>query len=352
MKYLVYYIPYFHWGSKLNAGYKARSDTELIFKELGFKELEVFGRYNDEKRSIGLNKIVQTIFLKKPSLPTSSTIFFQSGTGVDILISGILRKRFRETRRVIVIHDVESIRYSRKVDRIRERIVFQRFTDAICNTEKLAEYLRNELGFQGRIYIFGLWDYLVKDKKLLKEKFQALCDFKPEKYVVSFAGNLSKSTFLKRITKELQPSNYMYYLYGKGYDGDTKDGVLEYKGVFHPDELPYKIEGHFGLVWDGEEVNEISGTVGHYLRYNSPHKASLYIVSGLPLIVWKESAIYEIVKEYSIGFGVNSLKEIDEILSKVSEKDYQVWRENTIRLGKKLANGENVKEIINKILLE
>ncbi|MGB9795810.1 hypothetical protein [Fervidobacterium gondwanense] len=350
MKDIVYYVPYFHWGSNLNAGYKARVDTESTFKELGFKELEIFGRNSGEKRTLSLSKLVRMILFKAPSIQTSPTIFFQSGTGIDIFISDALRRKFSRARRVIIIHDIESIRYSRKIDRIREKIVFERFTDAVCNTERLAEYLKNELGFQGRIYISGLWDYLVKNRKLLEEKLQKLFKFKPEKYVVSFAGNLSKSTFLKRIIKELNPSNYMYCLYGKGYGGDAKDGVLEYKGVFHPDELPYKIEGHFGLVWDGEEVNGISGTVGHYLKYNSPHKASLYIVSGLPLIVWKESAIYETVKEYNIGFGVNSLKEIDEILSKVSEKDYQVWRENTIKLGKKLASGENVKEIINRIL--
>ncbi|HCI29602.1 MAG TPA: hypothetical protein DE117_05440 [Fervidobacterium sp.] len=75
------------------------------------------------------------------------------------------------------------------------------------------------------------------------------------------------------------------------------ENILETKGAFPPDELPAK-DGHFGLVWDGEDISQPSGTTGKYLQYNSPQKASLYIVSGFPLIVWKGAAIYKLVERY------------------------------------------------------
>lgn len=345
----IYYVPYFHWGSKFNAGYKAKNDVEIIFESAKFKRVDIFKKASDSNsRIFSLSRLI-SLYLKR-NFANNAIVFFQNGTGLDLLIAPALRKAFKNAKRCIVIHDIESIRLARSIDFTREKLVFSNFTHAVCHSKKMADYIKEKLGYKGKIYILGLFDYILDTpvyERVMSKTLPSL-----GKYVISFAGNLSKSTFLKKIIKEVNPLNYTVYLYGKGYDGDTKDGVLEYKGVFHPDELPYKIEEHFGLVWDGEEVNGISGTVGHYLKYNSPHKASLYIVSGLPLIVWKESAIYETVKEYNIGFGVNSLKEIDEILSKVSEKDYQVWRENTIKLGKKLASGENVKEIINRILSE
>jgi len=86
------------------------------------------------------------------------------------------------------------------------------------------------------------------------------------------------------------------------------------------------------------------------LRYNSPHKASLYIVSGLPLIVWKESAIYELVKEYNIGFGVYSLTELDEKLAQITEDAYKTWKMNIITLAEKLTTGQNLKEVLKKVL--
>jgi len=111
-----------------------------------------------------------------------------------------------------------------------------------------------------------------------------------------------------------------------------------------------KLKEHFGLVWDGEEIETIAGTTGEYLRYNSPHKASLYIVSGLPLIVWKESAIYELVKQYNIGFGVSNLMELDENFLRLQKMNTKHGRRILLRLAETLATGKNLEETAQKIL--
>lgn len=58
-------------------------------------------------------------------------------------------------------------------------------------------------------------------------------------------------------------------------------------GSFKPEESPEHLQG----VWDGDSVDTCAGNTGAYLRYNNPHKTSLYLACGMPVIVWKEAAI-------------------------------------------------------------
>jgi hypothetical protein len=347
---LKYYLPYFHWGSKFNAGYKAREDVEEILKRMTLSEIDVFKK-KENRRIFSPFKLLSLLAesMKNKQLK-HSTVVFQNGTGLDLIIAPVLEKSFRMGRRIVIVHDIESIRHGRFFDKVREKIVFTQFTDAICNTKEMCNYLRENLGFRGNTYTFGFWVYLLK--YVDSEKINVIPEKEYGRYRIVIAGNLSKlkAGYLYKISTKLSPKNYVMKLYGKGFTGKTVPNVVEFVGAFHPDELPYKLEGHFGLVWDGEEIEGIAGKTGEYLKYNSPHKASLYIVSGLPLIVWKESAIYELVKEYNIGFGVYSLTELDEKLAQITEDEYKTWKMNIITLAEKLTTGQNLKEVLKKAL--
>lgn len=37
-----YYVPYFHWGSKFNAGFKAKMDVERILIRMGVQRIDIF----------------------------------------------------------------------------------------------------------------------------------------------------------------------------------------------------------------------------------------------------------------------------------------------------------------------
>ena len=96
-----------------------------------------------------------------------------------------------------------------------------------------------------------------------------------------------------------------------------------YFGSFLPDELPAALEGGFGLVWDGDSAETCSGVFGEYLRYNNSHKASLYLASGFPLVVWKQSALSHFVLEKGCGIAVESLHDLKETIDNLSDADYQ-----------------------------
>ena len=57
-------------------------------------------------------------------------------------------------------------------------------------------------------------------------------------------------------------------------EDDKVNKVITFTGIF--DELKYKatykMEGSFGLVWDGTSKDTCIGGFGEYLKFNNPHK--------------------------------------------------------------------------------
>lgn len=106
------------------------------------------------------------------------------------------------------------------------------------------------------------------------------------------------------------------------------------------------------MIWDGNSLKMCEGLYGEYLKYNNPHKLSLYIVSGLPIIVWNKAAIADYIIENNLGITISSLEEIEEKISNITEKEYKIMKENVLKLQEKIKKGEVLKQILNKILEE
>ncbi len=116
-----------------------------------------------------------------------------------------------------------------------------------------------------------------------------------------------------------------------------------------PDELPAALEGGFGLVWDGDSAETCSGVFGEYLRYNNSHKASLYLAAGLPLVVWKESAIAHFVVDKQCGIVVDSLHNLQKVLDELTIQDYNELLDNARYVGVALREGAYLKAALMKL---
>ena len=119
---------------------------------------------------------------------------------------------------------------------------------------------------------------------------------------------------------------------------------LRYQGSYSPTALCEAMNGDFGLIWDGVSCEECSGNDGQYMKINNPHKLSLYISCGLPIITWKEAAIAEFIEKNGIGFAVNSLAEIDDVLGNMTRKEYEKYRNNVLEIMRDVRKGEYVKK--------
>ena len=152
----------------------------------------------------------------------------------------------------------------------------------------------------------------------------------------------------KGVEADQLPARPAYNLYGVGFDEGRALANETYFGSFLPDELPATLEGGFGLVWDGDSAETCSGVFGEYLRYNNSHKASLYLASGFPLVVWKQSALSHFVLENGCGIAVESLYDLSQALEQLDDQDYQDLLVNAKRIGQKIRNGSYLTNALNK----
>ena len=240
---------------------------------------------------------------------------------------------------IVVIHDLVSLREGKGTSEIQAEIQFlNHFQTLITHNPKMSSWLRDQ-GCTAHMVELGIFDYLVEGK--IEKETQ-------RKEAIAFAGNLSpvKSQFLYDIpTLPLKLDAY-----GNGFVEDSQNPNLEYMGSFPPEKLPVSLNEKFGLVWDGVSINECAGNMGNYLRYNNPHKTSLYLVSGLPVIIWKQAALASFIEENQLGLTVTSLNDLPDVLAHLSAEQYDQMVKNTLAISARLQEGYYLKHAIEKCL--
>jgi glycosyltransferase involved in cell wall biosynthesis len=206
------------------------------------------------------------------------------------------------------------------------------FDYCICHNFKMKEYMISQ-GFEAdRIIELGIFDYLTNEEMTAQAG---------ETVSIAIAGNLApgKCGYIYKICEGGQNKDLKVYLYGNRFDEEKASENMLYRGSFKPEELISHLNGSFGLVWDGPEIDGCKGNTGEYLRYNNPHKTSLYLAAGMPVIVWDEAAVSAFVKENKVGLLVPGLSDVAERIKEVSDEEYALMRENARNIGKKLRKG-------------
>lgn len=102
------------------------------------------------------------------------------------------------------------------------------------------------------------------------------------------------------------------------------------------------------LLWINNCRGYKKGDFEEYLHYNAPHKLSLYIRCGLPVIIWRKAALADYVCEKNIGVCLDSLDELDDILATINTEQYLEMKANVIKESKKLASGYYFSHAIEK----
>ena len=87
--------------------------------------------------------------------------------------------------------------------------------------------------------------------------------------------------------------------------------------------------------------------LGDYLKIIAPHKFSLYLVAGIPVIVWDQSAMAKLVKKYRIGICISNLNELENKILSVSVDFYHELVNNVLAFRDKIKNGNALMGIFN-----
>ncbi|MBF0699727.1 sugar transferase [Streptococcus danieliae] len=337
-----------NFGNDRHAGSKAKNDAVAILKELDFKELSI--RHMGSKPGL-LAKISRQLrsFISWTSLKfkveDGSILIRQNPFHNRQMGRRAALKYLKEKRNVYMIslvHDVELIRYQYNSENFKNE-----FDEMIEFADKLI--IHNEAMKQWFL------DYGVSEEKLVVlEIFDYLLPLDSQKEIhfsknIYIAGNLArdKSPYVHQL-KQLSHLNFK--LMGINYEPDTESQNIDYLGSFAPEEVPNQLVEGFGLVWDGNDIDTCSGETGNYLRYNNPHKLSLYLASEIPVIVWKEAAEANFVLNNGVGFAVDSLFELESIFENLTEEEYFKMVENVRRISTRIQSGQYLKEAVEKIV--
>ena len=321
-----YYLKeeFLHDHNVKNAGNKARNDVEVIFNRLGYAPLKV--RVDDWYKMNVLNAQIhkyRALLRAFKRLKKNDDIVIQFPLlHHSLFINSLLKSlKNRGVNTYLLIHDLETLRF------VNDKTLPFRM--------KLRMKLTESDTFHS---VTGIIDYLIPN---FQEK-NGLSKNQP----IIVAGNLEqeKAGYLYSL-----PAEPAYNLYGVGFDESRALENETYFGSFLPDGLPAALKGGFGLVWDGDSAETCSGVFGEYLRYNNSHKASLYLASGFPLVVWKQSALSHFVLEKGCGIAVESLHDLKEAIDNLSDADYQDLVNNAKRIGQDIRDGYYLKTALKHL---
>jgi hypothetical protein len=325
-------------GDYNHAGSKATADIAVIAKQNGFQplNLRMCSTLNTKiakvQRQIGYEKdwkkIVNTI-------EDGSLVLLQHPFHYPQLTrekSLRILKYKKHVKIISVIHDVEKLRAFRYNEYYKNEFSFMlSIADMyIVHNHIMKDYFI-ECGIpEEHIVVLDIFDYVMRGP--LKEK-ALFADS------LSIAGNLD-TTKCGYIGQLGQLKDIRICLYGSNYNEDLNSySNINYFGSFPPEDIPNQLKSGFGLVWDGNSIEGCLGESGQYLKYNNPHKLSLYLASGLPVVIWKDAAEAEFVKEHHVGVCVDSLYEAQKVISKISKKEYEEMAKSVWLLAADLRTG-------------
>lgn len=165
---------------------------------------------------------------------------------------------------------------------------------------------------------------------------------------ISVAGNLDikKSGYIAQLGRlpEVKVN-----LYGPNFEYTLAQySNIQYHGSFPAKDIPQQLTSGFGLVWDGQSIDTCTGDFGEYLQYNNPHKLSLYLSSGMPVVIWDKAAEAAFVREHNVGICVASLTELQEKFEAITENEFNEMVKNVEKQAACLIAGEYTKRAISK----
>lgn len=321
---------YISFEKENTAGSKAIQDCNYIFSSAGYQDLNIHDAVSTNKKYLfSLLKAVVKLLL---TIKSKSIIAVQYP-----LLSGNRQFKFvlkalklKKVKSYCIIHDLDSLRYAQSDAVIisREVALLNCYDLLIVHNDKMLAWL-TEKGVVRPMISLEVFDYIhLKNGSSIKKQASKTRS-------IVFAGNLSKSRFIY----SLHNINWLFNIYGPYFDDNLKinNPNLTWKGSYPPNEIAEQLDGTFGLIWDGEFVDRLDDKLGNYLKYNNPHKVSLYLAAGIPIIAPKNSAVGDFVQNNQIGFLVSSLNDLNDF--NITPELYQLYQDNVRGLSQKIKSG-------------
>lgn len=253
-----------------------------------------------------------------------------------------LFRRFAPVQLYALLHDLDSLRFDQAQG--REMAVLGLFDGLISHNASMTRWLR-EKGYRKKIVELGMFDYLNPPVTPFHEHGIS------SPVHMLYAGNLNyaKASYIYR--EEVGAlKNVQLSVFGPYFESERAAGpAVVHKGAFDPNRPVLDRRYHFGLVWEGTSLGTCEGPYGRYLRYNNPHKASLYVSLGLPIVIWRQAALADFVVRHRIGLAIDRLEEVEGLASRVDSDAYLSMVANVRALRRRVGAGEFLTGALDKL---
>lgn len=320
-----------------SAGNKAKMDIEDIMEEMRFHNVGL-KRTTVQQRVIAFVLTLSGVLRAALCLRKGDILFLQYP--LKKYFSFVCNAAHWHGAKVVtVIHDLGSFR--RQKLSAQEEVKRLSHSDyLIVHNSRMREWLSQQ-GCKTPMGSLELFDFLSESRPVFHEEFTT------PPHRILYMGGLSprKNSFLYDWIKDLAAmpqAPYTLSLYGSGFHADSVPATkaFEYNGFVQADQLIAQAQGSFGLVWDGDSLDACTGNFGEYLQYNNPHKTSLYLRCGLPVIIWDKAALADFITRNGIGFSIGSLKDLEDLFRTLTPERYEEMRKQVKEVSDRLARGE------------
>jgi len=266
---------------------------------------------------------------------------YEGGWSKDIF----MQAKHNNLKTVGIIYHLDHLIY--KLDQKVEFEFLNKFDYIIVQTEKMKNYfIENEI--KAKVFILEIWSYLFNDDRLIDP-----LNSNGKRNRIVYGGRIGDiwhHIFFKDFPHEFSV-DFHGELYGKKSEDLISNSIYHGShGLFcNYSEIPPKLRGDFGLIFKDKELDP-NPRVDEYWFMSTSVKLSQYLAAKLPIIARKNTADSEIVEKYGIGFSIDSLTEIDEIINNLTEEQYQEYCINVNKLRKKTTHGYFEKRVAQEII--
>lgn len=334
--------------SENHAGPKAQRDISMILQSCGWEDFRVFRISSNGAVKKTLGRVLWFVMAQwyRMRLPRKSVLLLQYpgvsfANNATFCLLNEKDKKKRKYKLIVLVHDLKNFRDGHRCLCPNESRLFALADVVILHNEAMVSAVASCGVVREKLVPLECFDYLAEGPDEIVRERNA---------VVNVAGNLSvaRSGWMRGVGAL---KGIRWKMFGAFFEPrEYGNGDFEYGGSVTPEVLPEKLADGFGLIWYSEIPESVSGKIIDYIRIINPHKLSLYLRAGLPVIVWDEAAVAPFVRKYGVGISVRELSEIPQRISEIDEESYARMAVSARRLGKGLQQGEFTKKAVDAAL--
>ena len=249
--------------------------------------------------------------------------------------------QWKGARTAAIVHDIDSLRLiGGKAARWSDQVLLPAFDRLIVHTGRMRDYLVGQGVPAEKMTVLGLFDYATPAMMPERQLTMDVC----------FAGNLrkEKAGWLYAMPR----TKLTWHLWGEGWKGRKTRTDMIHHGTASPEALPGRLEGSFGVVWDGQALDTARGAYGAYMMINSPHKLSLYLAAGMPVVVWSGAAVADWVRATGTGLVLSQLTDLPRAIADLTPEAYASMVQAARREGNALRSGHYLLQALQNIECE